>query len=149
ICNLSIELGAKIGMIAPDEKTFAYLKGRPFAPTGAMWDQAVADWRSLASDSDAVFDREVHVDVAAIAPQITWGTSPEHVIAVTANVPDPAAAGDPDKQKALQMALDYMGLKAGMPIQEAKIDWVFIGSRPHTPTSPPPAPPPGAQGRTR
>src|SRR5580765_1677863 len=83
ICNLSIELGAKMGMIAPDEKTFAYLKGRPYAPTGALWDHAVADWRSLASDADAVFDREVTVDVSKIAPQITWGTSPEMVIPVT------------------------------------------------------------------
>jgi len=128
ICNLSIELGAKIGMVAPDEKTFAFLEGRPYAPKGALWDQALADWRGLASDSDAVFDREVSVDVGKIAPQITWGTSPEHVIAVTATVPDPAAAADPDKRKAMQAALDYMGLKAGAPIQETKIDWVFIGS---------------------
>ncbi len=128
ICNLSIELGAKIGMIAPDDRSFAYLEGRPYAPTGAMWDQAVADWRSLTSDADAVFDREVTVDVGKIAPQITWGTSPEQVIPVTDNVPDPSSVADPDKQKAMQMALDYMGLKAGQPIQDAKIDWVFIGS---------------------
>jgi len=128
ICNLSIELGAKIGMIAPDDKTFAFLEGRPYAPTGALCDRAVADWRSLASDADAVFDREVTVDVSKIAPQITWGTSPEQVIPVTANVPDPSSVADPDKQKAMQMALDYMGLKAGQPIQDARIDWVFIGS---------------------
>ncbi len=128
VCNLSIELGAKIGMIAPDEKTFAFLKGRPYAPTGAMWDAALADWRRLPSDPDAVFDAEVRVDVNRIEPQITWGTSPEHVIPVTDRIPDPATAGDPDKQKAMQAALDYMGLKAGTPIQETKIDWVFIGS---------------------
>ena len=128
VCNLSIELGAKIGMIAPDEKTFAFLKGRPYAPTGAMWDAALADWRRLPSDPDAVFDAEVRVDVNRIVPQITWGTSPEHVIPVTDRIPDPATAGDPDKQKAMQAALDYMGLKAGTPIQETKIDWVFIGS---------------------
>jgi 3-isopropylmalate/(R)-2-methylmalate dehydratase large subunit len=128
VCNLSIELGAKIGMVAPDERTFQFLKGRPFAPTGAMWDQAVADWRSLASDRDAVFDREVTIDVGKIAPQITWGTSPEHVIPVTERIPDPASAGDPDKQKAMQAALDYMGLKPGTPIQDTRIDWVFIGS---------------------
>jgi 3-isopropylmalate/(R)-2-methylmalate dehydratase large subunit len=128
VCNLSIELGAKIGMVAPDERTFQFLKGRPFAPIDALWDHAVADWHSLASDRDAVFDREVTIDVGRIAPQITWGTSPEHVIPVTERIPDPAAAGDPDRQKAMQATLDYMGLTAGMPIQEAKVDWVFIGS---------------------
>ncbi len=129
VCNLSIELGATIGMVAPDDKTFAFLKDRPYAPKGAMWDAAVADWRGLASDADARFDVEVRVDVGKIVPQITWGTSPEHVIAVTERIPDPVAASDdPDKQKALQAALDYMGLKAGMPIQDTRIDWVFIGS---------------------
>jgi 3-isopropylmalate/(R)-2-methylmalate dehydratase large subunit len=128
VCNLSIELGAKIGMVAPDDRSFAFLKGRPYAPTGAQWDKAVADWRSLASDRDAVFDVEVTVDVNKIVPQITWGTSPEHVIPVTGNIPHPTSVADPDKQKALQSALDYMGLKAGTPIQETKIDWVFIGS---------------------
>ena len=128
VCNLSIELGAKIGMVAPDEKTFAFLKDKPYAPKGAMWEAALADWRHLPSDTDAQFDMEVRVDVNKIVPQITWGTSPEHVIPVTGRIPDPASAADPDKQKALQAALDYMGLKAGTPIQETKIDWVFIGS---------------------
>jgi 3-isopropylmalate/(R)-2-methylmalate dehydratase large subunit len=128
VCNLSIELGAKIGMVAPDEKTYAFLKGRPYTPTGALWDQAVADWRALASDRDAKFDVEVTVDVNKIVPQITWGTSPEHVIPVTGNIPHPTSVADPDKQKALQSALDYMGLTAGAPIQATKIDWVFIGS---------------------
>ena len=120
VCNLSIELGAKIGMVAPDDNTFEFLKGRPYAPKGALWDQAVADWRTLASDPDAVFDAEVTVDVNKIVPQITWGTSPEHVIPVTDRIPDPASAADPDKQKAMQAALDYMGLKAGAPIQETQ-----------------------------
>ena len=128
MCNLSIELGAKIGMIAPDEKTFEFLKGRPYAPTGAQWDAAVADWRSLASDADAQFDVEVKVDMNKIVPQVTWGTSPEHVIAVTDTIPDPAQAGDPDKQQSMQAALDYMGLKAGARLDQTKIDWVFIGS---------------------
>jgi 3-isopropylmalate/(R)-2-methylmalate dehydratase large subunit len=128
MCNLSIELGAKIGMVAPDDTTFAFLSGRPYAPKGASWDQAVADWRTLASDADAVFDMELAVDVSKIAPQVTWGTSPEHVIAVTGNIPDPASAGDPDKQKSMQAALDYMGLVAGVPLDQTKIDWVFIGS---------------------
>jgi 3-isopropylmalate/(R)-2-methylmalate dehydratase large subunit len=128
VCNLSIELGAKIGMVAPDDVTFEFLAGRPYAPKGAQWDQAVADWRTLASDADAVFDVEVKVDVNKIVPQITWGTSPEHVIPVTDRIPDPAATSDPDKQKAWQAALDYMGLKAGAPIQETRVDWVFIGS---------------------
>jgi 3-isopropylmalate/(R)-2-methylmalate dehydratase large subunit len=128
VCNLSIELGAKIGMVAPDDVTFKFLSGRPYAPTGALWHQAVADWRSLVSDRDAVFDAEVKVDVSKIVPQITWGTSPEHVIPVTERIPDPASASDPDKQKAMQAALDYMGLSPGVPIQETKVDWVFIGS---------------------
>ena len=128
MCNLSIELGAKIGMVAPDEKTFAFLKGRPYTPTGALWDQAVADWRSLATDSDAQFDVEVKVDMSRIVPQVTWGTSPEHVIAVTDTIPDPADAGDPDKQKSMQAALDYMGLVAGARLDQTRIDWAFIGS---------------------
>ena len=128
VCNLSIELGAKIGMVAPDDVTFKFLKDRPYAPKGALWDQAVADWRMLASDADAVFDAEVRVDVNKIVPQITWGTSPEHVIPVTDRIPDPAATSDPDQQKAWQAALDYMGLTAGAPIQDTRVDWVFIGS---------------------
>ena len=128
VCNLSIELGAKMGFVAPDETTFAYLKGRRFAPQGAMWDQAVAAWRELPSDPDAEFDREVSIDVNAIAPQITWGTSPEHVVAVDATIPDPAAEADPVRRRAMEAALDYMGLAAGAPIAGTKVDWVFIGS---------------------
>ena len=128
LCNLSIELGAKMGMIAPDDATFAFLADRPFAPKGSLWEQALAHWRTLPSDADAAFDREEQVDVAAIAPQITWGTSPEQVIAVTDSIPDPAAVADAGKRRAMAAALDYMGLAPGTPIAGTKIDRVFIGS---------------------
>jgi 3-isopropylmalate/(R)-2-methylmalate dehydratase large subunit len=128
ICNLSIELGSKCGIIAPDETTFAHLAGRPYAPTGEAWDAAVGDWRILPSDPDAHFDREVAIDVDRIAPQITWGTSPEHVVGVDGRIPDPAAVGDVDRRNALQAALDYMDLKPGALIAGTPVDWVFIGS---------------------
>src|SRR5260221_2958918 len=128
ICNLSIELGAKMGFVAPDDVTYAYLAGRPFAPRGASWDRATAAWRLLQSDPGARFDREVTIDVAAIAPQITWGTSPEHVVAIDQRIPDPAAVADPVRRRAMEAALDYMGLSPGAPIAGTRIDWVFIGS---------------------
>jgi len=128
LCNLSIELGAKIGMVAPDDTTFSYLAGRPFTPKGALWDEAVAHWRRLPSDDDAVFDREVEIDVGKIAPQITWGTSPEQVIAVDGRIPDPAAMADAGKRRAAEAALEYMGLAPGAAIAGTPIDWVFIGS---------------------
>ena len=128
LCNLSIEMGARMGMVAPDETTFAWLKGRRFAPTGADWDAAVAHWRTLPSDADAVFDVDHRIDMAELAPQITWGTSPEHVVDIGGRVPDPADAPTPAKAAAWQAALDYMGLTAGAPIAGTKIDWVFIGS---------------------
>lgn len=128
ICNLSIELGAKMGMVAPDEKTFEYVRGRPYAPQGEVWEQAIKAWRQLASDADAVFDREVVIDVTKINPQVTWGISPEHVIGVDGCIPDPQAVTDSERRAALQTALDYMGLKAGAPIAGTPIDWVFIGS---------------------
>jgi 3-isopropylmalate/(R)-2-methylmalate dehydratase large subunit len=128
ICNLSIELGAKYGIIAPDETTFAHLAGRPYAPTGQDWDAALHDWRTLPSDPDAHFDREVVIEVDRIAPQITWGTSPEHVVGVDGRIPDPAMAHDADRRNALQAALEYMDLKPGAPIAGTPIDWVFIGS---------------------
>ncbi|MGD8810163.1 MAG: 3-isopropylmalate dehydratase large subunit [Gammaproteobacteria bacterium] len=128
MCNLSIELGAKIGMVAADGKTFDYLKGRPYAPSGDLWEQAVADWRTLPTDDGATFDREVRIDVTKIAPQITWGTSPENVIAVDQPIPDPGSLDDPDKRDAWEASLDYMGLKAGQPIAGTPVDWVFIGS---------------------
>ncbi len=128
LCNLSIELGAKIGMVAPDDTTFGYLAGRRFAPRGALWEEALAHWRKLPSDADAVFDREERIDMAEIAPQITWGTSPEHTIAVTERIPDPARVGDAGRRRTMEAALAYMGLVPGAPIAGTKVDWVFIGS---------------------
>ena len=128
ICNLSIELGAKMGMVAPDEKTYEYLRNRPYAPQGEMWEQAVDAWRQLPSDPDAIFDREVVIDVEKIIPQVTWGISPEHVVGVDGYIPDPSVIGDPARRAAIQTALDYMGLQPGAPIAGTPVDWVFIGS---------------------
>ena len=128
ICNLSIELGAKMGLIAPDEKTYEYIRGRAYAPQGAMWERAVAAWRELPSDPDVVFDREVVIDVEKMIPQVTWGISPEHVISVDGLVPDPKEIADPARRAAVEAALDYMGLKGGAPIAGTPVDWVFIGS---------------------
>jgi 3-isopropylmalate/(R)-2-methylmalate dehydratase large subunit len=128
LCNLSIEMGAKIGLIAPDKKTIEYLRDREFAPRGALFEQAVAHWQSLPGDPGAVFDQEYAIDVAAITPMITWGTSPEHVIPVSGKVPDPALCDDPARRQAWSVALDYMGLDAGAPIAGTRIDRVFIGS---------------------
>src|SRR5262245_7447077 len=128
ICNLSIELGAKMGFVAPDDTTYAYLAGRRFAPKGALWERAVEAWRRLPSDADAQFDREVVIDAASIAPQVTWGTSPEHVVAVGERIPDPAAIADPGRRGGMEAALDYMGLTPNQPIAGTKVDWVFIGS---------------------
>jgi 3-isopropylmalate/(R)-2-methylmalate dehydratase large subunit len=128
ICNMSIEAGARAGMVAPDDTTFAYLCGRPYAPKGADWDAALAHWGSLPSDPDAQFDREVHLDAAEIAPMVTWGTSPEAAAPITARVPDPAGAPDAARRDSMQRALDYMDLQPGTPLAEIAIDRVFIGS---------------------
>jgi 3-isopropylmalate/(R)-2-methylmalate dehydratase large subunit len=128
LCNLSIEMGAKIGMIAPDSTVFEYIAGRHYAPKGAQWEPAVAAWSALASDADAVFDRELCVDAAAVAPQITWGTSPQDVVGIDAVVPDPDAVGDPALRRSRRAALDYMGLSPGQRLEGTPIDWVFIGS---------------------
>ncbi len=128
ICNLSIELGAKIGMVAPDDLTFQYMAERPLRPKAVHWDQALAHWRSLQSDGDSVFDREVEIDATKVAPQITWGTSPQDVVPVDGRVPDPATVADADRRSAMIAALDYMGLVPGQTIAGTKIDWVFIGS---------------------
>jgi 3-isopropylmalate/(R)-2-methylmalate dehydratase large subunit len=128
LCNLTIEGGARAGLIAPDETTYAYMMGRPAAPKGAAWEMALSYWKTLHSDPDAVFDREIHLDAGRIAPLVTWGTSPEDVIAVTDRVPAPEDFATPDKRASAERALDYMGLAAGQPISEAKIDVVFIGS---------------------
>lgn len=127
LCNLSIEGGARFGMVAPDETTFAYLKGRPYAPGGEAWDKALAAWRQLSSDDEALFDKDVVIQASEIAPTVTWGTSPEHALPVTACVPDPTAI-DPTKSDSAQAALDYMGLKPGQALEGLPIDQVFIGS---------------------
>ena len=128
LCNLTIEGGARAGLVAPDETTFDYLRGRPAAPKGGAWDIALASWKTLFSDPDAVFDREVRIDASAIAPLVTWGTSPEDVVPVTGAAPSPEAFASPDKRASVARALEYMGLEAGQPIASAKIDVVFIGS---------------------
>ncbi|WP_406855545.1 3-isopropylmalate dehydratase large subunit [Alsobacter sp. KACC 23698] len=128
ICNMSIEGGARAGLVAPDEKTFAYLKGRPKAPSGMAWDMAVEYWRTLVSDEGALFDREIRLDAASLPPIVTWGTSPEDVVAVTGSVPRPDDAPSEQKKAAIARALDYMGLKGGERIQDIKLDRVFIGS---------------------
>ncbi|MFB3915968.1 MAG: 3-isopropylmalate dehydratase large subunit [Terriglobales bacterium] len=128
LCNMTIEAGARAGMVAPDETTFAYLKGRRYAPQGAEWDKAVARWKTLPSDAGAHFDKIIELDASTIAPQVTWGTSPGMVAAVTARVPDPAAAKNESDSRAATRALEYMALKAGTPIEEIPVDRVFIGS---------------------
>ena len=128
VCNMAIEGGAKAGLIAPDDKTFAYLKGRPMAPQGDEWDAAVAHWRTLPSDNDAVFDREERLNGADIVPLATWGTSPEDVAPITGSVPDPSDFDDVNKQRAARQSLEYMGLKAGQRIRDIEINNVFIGS---------------------
>jgi 3-isopropylmalate/(R)-2-methylmalate dehydratase large subunit len=128
VCNMSIEAGARAGLIAPDETTYAYLKGRPRAPQGADWDKAVAYWRTLPSDEGAVYDAEVFLDAAEIAPTVTWGTSPQDVVPITGVVPDPASFEDEARAKAVRRALEYMDLKPGTPMREIAIDKVFIGS---------------------
>ncbi len=128
LCNMAIEGGARAGLVAVDDITIDYLKGRPYAPSGEMWEQAVAHWRTLHSDEGAVFDSEVRIDAAGIEPQVTWGTSPEMVLAVTGRVPDPAQESDPVKAEGMRRALAYMGLEAGTPIDEIQPDHVFIGS---------------------
>ncbi len=128
LCNLSIELGSRLGLVAPDETTFAYLRDRPFGPRGAAFEAAVADWRELASDDEATFDVDIAIDGAAIAPTVTWGVNPEQAAPITATVPDPERAPDPLKAEAWRDAIDYMGLRAGMKLTEIRVDRVFIGS---------------------
>ncbi|BBK37589.1 3-isopropylmalate dehydratase large subunit [Allostella sp. ATCC 35155] len=128
LCNMTIEVGARAGLVAPDETTLSYLRGRPMAPAGADWDAAVAAWRGLRSDPDAAFDRDVTLDVTDLAPHVTWGTNPGQAAPVTAEVPDPAAAASEAEAAAIARALDYMGLRAGQPLRDVAIDHVFIGS---------------------
>ncbi|MEI9930130.1 MAG: aconitase family protein [Rhizomicrobium sp.] len=128
LCNLTVELGAKYGMIAPDETTFAFLRDKPFGPQAALFEDAVVAWRELTSDEGARFDRDEWIDATAIAPTVTWGTSPEHVVAIDGTVPSPDAQSDPEQRQAYGAALNYMGLEPGKPIAGTKVDWVFIGS---------------------
>ncbi|MEK6801792.1 MAG: 3-isopropylmalate dehydratase large subunit [Nitrospirota bacterium] len=128
LCNMSIEGGARAGMVAPDDTTFAYIEGRPMAPKGALWDQAVTAWRQLATDPGAKYDAVVELRAETIAPQVTWGTSPGMVTGVDGNVPDPRTMGDDKLRQATERALEYMALLPGMPIRDIKIDKVFIGS---------------------
>jgi 3-isopropylmalate/(R)-2-methylmalate dehydratase large subunit len=128
VCNMSIEGGARAGLIAPDETTFAYLKGRPMAPKAGAWEQAVSYWKTLPSDAGAKYDAEVNLKTADIAPQVTWGTSPQDVLPITGVVPNPRDIADEDKRHAVERALDYMGLKPGTRLTDVAIDRVFIGS---------------------
>jgi 3-isopropylmalate/(R)-2-methylmalate dehydratase large subunit len=128
LCNLAVEMGAKIGLVAPDRRTFEYLHGRRYAPGPEYWDAAVAEWSTLATDPDAVFDRELRLDVSRITPQVTWGVSPEHVTGIGGLVPDPDEATDPGRRAARAAALDYMGLAPGQRLQGTRIDRVFLGS---------------------
>lgn len=128
VCNMSIEAGARAGMIAPDETTFEYLRGRPHAPQGADWDAAVAEWRTLRSNDDATFDAEVVIDASQLTPFVTWGTNPGQGLPLGAAVPDPEAMGDENEKAAARRALEYMGLTAGTPLREIAVDTVFVGS---------------------
>jgi 3-isopropylmalate/(R)-2-methylmalate dehydratase large subunit len=128
MCNMSIEGGARAGMVAPDEITFAYIKGRPMAPKGADWDKAVSYWRTLPSDDGATYDKEVVIDAADIAPTVTWGTTPEDIVAITGSVPSPDDFADPNKRASVQRMLEYMGLTPGTKMTDIKVDKVFIGS---------------------
>ncbi len=128
VCNMAIEAGARVGLVAVDEKTIAYVEGRPYAPKGADWDRAVAYWSTLVSDADAVFDHEVAIDGTLIEPQVSWGTNPEMVTGINGQVPDPASIDDPITRGAIERALKYMGLRGGQPISAIRLDRVFIGS---------------------
>jgi 3-isopropylmalate/(R)-2-methylmalate dehydratase large subunit len=128
LCNMSIEAGSRVGMVAPDAATLAYLASRPLAPKGAQWEAAQAHWLGLATDPDAVFDREVTLDVSALAPQVSWGTTPEETLPVDGVVPDPADVADPARRARMERSLAYMGLRPGMALREIAVDRVFIGS---------------------
>jgi 3-isopropylmalate/(R)-2-methylmalate dehydratase large subunit len=128
VCNMSIEAGARAGLVAPDEKTIAYVMGRPYAPKGAAWEQAVAFWRTLPSDPGAKYDKEAHLDAADIAPHVSWGTSPQDVAPITGRVPDPAQVNDPLKRAAMLRSLEYMALAPNTRLVDVPVERVFIGS---------------------
>src|SRR5260221_8481055 len=149
VCNMSIELGAKAGMVAPDETTFAYLEGRAHAPKGSDWDAAVEAWRALGPDEGATFDKQVRLDAGDILPYVSWGTNPGQVTMITGRVPSPDAFADPTERNAAERALDYMGLTAGTPIKDVGVDTVFIGSCTNNRIQDPRAAAPGGQGPRR
>jgi 3-isopropylmalate/(R)-2-methylmalate dehydratase large subunit len=128
LCNMSIEAGSRVGMIAPDRMTFAYLKGRPLAPDEGQWDAALADWMSLRTDENAVFDRELALDVTKLSPRVSWGTTPEENLPITAAIPDPAKESDPARRERMRRSLDYMDLHPGTPLDTIAVNRVFIGS---------------------
>lgn len=128
VCNMSIEAGARAGMVAPDETTFEYLKGRPLSPKGELWDQAIAYWQTLKTDEGADFDKEVHINAEDIVPTVTWGNSPQDVAPITGSVPDPSTITDPVKRESMERALRYMGLTPNTPMKNISLDKVFIGS---------------------
>jgi 3-isopropylmalate/(R)-2-methylmalate dehydratase large subunit len=128
VCNMSIEGGARAGMVAPDDTTFAYLDGRQHAPRGRAWEEALENWRSLPTDPDAPFDKEVGLDAAALKPHVTWGTNPAQVVPIDGSVPDPDSFAEPAEREAASRALAYMGLDAGTAIRDIRVDTVFIGS---------------------
>jgi 3-isopropylmalate/(R)-2-methylmalate dehydratase large subunit len=128
VCNMAIEAGARAGLIAPDEKTFAYVQGRPRTPTGAAWDAALAWWQTLKTDAGATFDKRITIDGSAIAPLVTWGTSPDDVVEITGAVPDPASFADAGKRAAAAKSLKYMGLTPGTRMQDVAVENIFIGS---------------------
>jgi 3-isopropylmalate/(R)-2-methylmalate dehydratase large subunit len=128
VCNMSIEAGARAGLVAPDDTTFSYLEGRRFAPTGAAWERALDTWRALPTDDGATFDKSVSLDAAALVPHVSWGTNPSQVVEITGTVPDPDTFADASRREAAARALDYMGLAAGTPVRDVPVDTVFIGS---------------------
>jgi 3-isopropylmalate/(R)-2-methylmalate dehydratase large subunit len=128
LCNMAVEFGAWTGIIAPDEITYEYSKGRPFAPQGALWEQALSHWLTLPSDTDAAFDKEIVIDCATIVPQVTWGTSPQHEIGIDGLVPDPQSETDENRRRSMERALEYMDLAPGTPLEGTPIDAAFIGS---------------------
>ena len=128
VCNMPIEAGGRTGMVAPDQKTFDYIKGRPYAPAGEDWDKALAEWQALPTDDGAVFDTEVVLNGADLEPMLTWGTSPEHATGISTTVPSPADADTAEKAEEIRDALDYIGLQPGQNIQDVAVDKVFIGS---------------------
>ena len=144
LCNMAIEAGARSGMVAVDQTTIDYVKGKPFAPKGEAWDKAVEYWRTLVSDEGAVFDKEYHFKAEDIEPQVTWGTSPEMVLDISGKVPNPAEETDPVKRSGMERALEYMGLEAGTPLNEIPVDIVLSALAPtavsKTCAKPPPSP---------